>query len=533
MIAKNPLLIDKITLENFQSLRERVEIPIRPLTFLFGPNSAGKSGVYDSLKFLDAFFKSDGSTIEALFKRWAHQKAAAVGENLNRIEVVKIEVQFLCYEFLYGGGTSELGDMAGVPDEYWDSSVLSDMVSESNGPYELRLSLIPSGFQTIRDGYVSPFLLAAYDLTVSVRGLKIMRLSAPDDVYEVEFYSSAFGDMFDRMAERHGVSRSDTGLYKAQCWPHNFGRGLELQDDADSNAYQRDLVRIANHVIGCFSQSSFLPTIVSSDRTTISNSELSYIYNAPFCREGFPLKFLKAPIAAVENYRNPKVGVMKAIAESKFRKDYYEKQSSELMKDYDSLIDFINRSLSHHLFLDQGYQIVFDVCEIIPPDGVSVEKDRYVALLVAYLLDSSGRRLTFEDVGTGVSCVVPVIVGIYDSQSFIQQPELHLHPALQSSLGDIFVESVNREVAGRHLIETHSDYLILRCLRRIRETTSGRIAANSSLKLTPNMVSILYFDPQLDGTTSVKSIRVSTQGDFLDRWPRGFFEERGKDIFDE
>ena len=170
---------------------------------------------------------------------------------------------------------------------------------------------------------------------------------------------------------------------------------------------------------------------------------------------------------------------------------------------------------------------------MLSPTGVSSDKDHYVALLIAHLLDGSGRRMTFEDVGTGISCVVPVIVGMFESQSFIQQPELHLHPALQSSLGDILVESVNRKKARRHLIETHSDYLLLRCLRRIRETSNGRISANSSLQLSPDKVSLLYFDPQQDGSTLIKSIRVSTQGDFLDRWPRGFFEERGKDIFDE
>ena len=117
--------------------------------------------------------------------------------------------------------------------------------------------------------------------------------------------------------------------------------------------------------------------------------------------------------------------------------------------------------------------------------------------------------------------------------SFIQQPELHLHPALQSALGDILVEQVNRENPGRYFIETHSDYLLLRCLRRIRETSNGKYSAESKLRLKPEDISILYFEPQTDGVTSIKKIRASTQGDFLDRWPRGFFEERGKDLFDE
>jgi predicted ATPase len=82
------------------------------------------------------------------------------------------------------------------------------------------------------------------------------------------------------------------------------------------------------------------------------------------------------------------------------------------------------------------------------------------------------------------------------------------------------------------MIETHSEYLLLRCLRRIRETTLGKQLPNSPLSLSKEDVSVLYFDPQPDGTTTVKQLRVSTQGDFIDRWPRGFFDERAKDIFD-
>jgi predicted ATPase len=55
----------------------------------------------------------------------------------------------------------------------------------------------------------------------------------------------------------------------------------------------------------------------------------------------------------------------------------------------------------------------------------------------------------------------------------------------------------------------------------------------SPLALRPEDLRVLYFEPQPDGYTKVKNIRVSTQGDFIDRWPRGFFEERSKELFDE
>ncbi len=34
--------ITKITIENFKGIGKRVEIPLRPITLLFGANSAGK-----------------------------------------------------------------------------------------------------------------------------------------------------------------------------------------------------------------------------------------------------------------------------------------------------------------------------------------------------------------------------------------------------------------------------------------------------------------------------------------------------------
>ena len=46
-------------------------------------------------------------------------------------------------------------------------------------------------------------------------------------------------------------------------------------------------------------------------------------------------------------------------------------------------------------------------------------------------------------------------------------------------------------------------------------------------------VAILYFDPLPNGETHVKRLRLAPDGQLVDRWPGGFFNERFKDIFDE
>jgi AAA15 family ATPase/GTPase len=48
----NELGLCEIALAGFEAFDELVRLPLRRLTFLFGPNSAGKSSVEDALKIL-------------------------------------------------------------------------------------------------------------------------------------------------------------------------------------------------------------------------------------------------------------------------------------------------------------------------------------------------------------------------------------------------------------------------------------------------------------------------------------------------
>ena len=117
--------------------------------------------------------------------------------------------------------------------------------------------------------------------------------------------------------------------------------------------------------------------------------------------------------------------------------------------------------------------------------------------------------------------------------SLIQQPELHLHPALQSALGSVIVKCVENKIHYNAftLIETHSEHLLLRIMKLLK--TSNSRAGKAIKTITFENVCVLYFQPKGDGTTSVKRLRVGPDGQLIDRWPGGFFEERYKDLFDE
>lgn len=149
-------------------------------------------------------------------------------------------------------------------------------------------------------------------------------------------------------------------------------------------------------------------------------------------------------------------------------------------------------------------------------------------------------RVSLQDIGVGVSQVLPVILQAYGNQNkliAIEQPEIHLHPRLQSDLADVFIESSLGENQNSFLLETHSEHLILRLLRRIRETTEEDFSEwPEELKkacpqgIRPSDVAVLYVEPGEEGA-QVRNLRINELGEFIDEWPNGFFEERIREIF--
>jgi predicted ATPase len=137
-------------------------------------------------------------------------------------------------------------------------------------------------------------------------------------------------------------------------------------------------------------------------------------------------------------------------------------------------------------------------------------------------------------VGIGISQVVPVVVtalargiGIVS----IEQPELHLHPKLQAELGDLFIEGACLGSGHITLLETHSELIPLRLMRRIRESSEGRLKTDQR-NITSDDVAIYYIETYR-GATVVKHLELSENGQLLDPWPNGFFEEGFHERFSE
>jgi hypothetical protein len=146
------------------------------------------------------------------------------------------------------------------------------------------------------------------------------------------------------------------------------------------------------------------------------------------------------------------------------------------------------------------------------------------------LASASGALVLPSELGAGVSQLVPVVVAMllphHRGLVMVEQPEIHVHPALQVELGDLLIESAaQRQI----IIETHSEHLILRLLRRIRETHDGELPAGAPA-FHPEKLAVLYVESEAEGAR-VRRLEVQASGEFTDRWPKGFFEERSEELF--
>ncbi len=81
---------------------------------------------------------------------------------------------------------------------------------------------------------------------------------------------------------------------------------------------------------------------------------------------------------------------------------------------------------------------------------------------------------------------------------------------------------------NKFIIETHSEHLMLRILRRIRETTDKELPEGYP-PISPDQVSVLYVQPSKTGAEIIH-IPVTKDGEFGRPWPQGFFAERVKEL---
>lgn len=165
--------------------------------------------------------------------------------------------------------------------------------------------------------------------------------------------------------------------------------------------------------------------------------------------------------------------------------------------------------------VEERMRIFFPGCGLVVQQ---VPQANAVTLGLRTSADTSFHRPIHE--GFGLTQVFPIVVAALSAAKedilLIENPEVHLHPAGQSLMGQFLAEVAQAGI--QVVLETHSDHV----LNGIRRFVKGE-------QINPEQVAIHFFRPRTDEAAQVISPQLDASGN-IDAWPEGFFDQIDKDM---
>jgi hypothetical protein len=480
-------MLDKLFIEGFQSLGLPQNIELAPLTFLFGPNSSGKSSVGRSLRFLAQSSNQSGQLVYSGPQVDLSSFRAAVHAQ-NSEDAISVGVSLTELPGVSTMGSARISSLGAK----W-------IISDSR-------SWIPT--------------TAHFDLVFQSETSSTGTSSAEAHLV---FESNQYDEVVLSSAEFTGDDAVLASLAPSRMTEDSPGRG---ENESARYGFSRGPLvpraedRRGNIVLGG-GRVIDIDRLLSQIRNGIGNFFGSLSYCGPVREISAQFVDKSRGFEAVRPDGSNIQTVLGSIPDSEF-----------------SLLSNWLESLTDGIY---GLERVPVTAEIphFDPQVQTFLRDKYSGALVA-----------FKDAGAGISQLLPILVHIFGRSNvgrtnrrgstsysrgnlgssaglvLIEQPELHLHPKMQAMMADFLLEnSVDLKGTNRKpqvICETHSEQMLLRVQRRISEG-----------KYRPEDVAVFFVD-RFPGSKSsyVQRLRIGENGNFLDSWPLSFSNLRLDEILD-
>jgi hypothetical protein len=530
--------ITALTIENFKGIRDPVRIEFRPITLLFGPNSSGKSTILHALHYAREIFERENTDPDRTISGGGSLNLGGFehfvyGHDVQRAVRLRFDLDLKAENLV-----DYLPEDRQAEPYHWEYIPAWHALNRAeNGWVQVAVRWSPWLKRPIISEYsvgINGQLFARIEASEDGKNISMSQLSIEHPVVVDDVISAGpekesmlallLNDIADELFLQKGDDlevglKFQTSALPRWGKPLEFFQGiLNFNDDADDQA--EESARRFHHIL--------MGLIVAPGQIIRENlARLRYLG---------PLRTI--PVRNHEPVRSPDEALW---ADGTAAWDL-------LHTCEDEFVDSVNLWLEGDNHLRSGYRL-----EAKRYKELDVKSRLMAALTTGRMLDEddlkeelqglptrtrvllredeTGIELSPQDIGVGISQLLPVVVAALDMKYgtvIVEQPELHIHPAIQVALGDLFISQIrDREVS--FLIETHSEHLLLRFLRRIREHYENELPPGID-GLTPDQLSI-YNVVNTDEGIKVSELKVSQDGDSEGKWPEGFFEERGKELY--
>ena len=543
-------MLREYRLTNFKAFGETVTIPIRPLTLIFGANSSGKSSIFQSLLLLKQTLEEAKNPETALLPKGSLVDLGTYSDFVHRHETDRNFEFGACFDL---EGTNKLpllaqkiiesvgATKAGLTVQF--SSAKGSRVDLAIG--EQRQAIISyfrhrhpptlkhprERFSYSEEAKIKPelkFWHSLYTCTKSyitshLDDLSLIQRLGKEDAAETrssekeeetrgdDFFEKLKNYQFEDAIKdiREALPRSQVDYENFLPKNHTISRSrlFQISDNFSTDWVLNDFI---------LNKSGLYNWVLNDEDEYIYEVNLSPFVSHICCafRHIFEDLVYLGPLRS-----HPERHYEFSDASTDYVGQSGERLPSILFKE-PSLLKKANGDLER---LGVKYQVKLDKLQYENTSPSNVFSLRLVDT-------ETGIDASLRDVGFGISQVLPIVVQNRLSEKktlLIEQPEIHLHPAHQAELGDLFIKSA-KERGNTLLLETHSEHLLLRIMRRMRETSTGKLP-EGAIAVRPEDVMVLFVES--DGSQSiVREMPLNERGELVKAWPGGFFEEGLREI---
>lgn len=515
-------MFKKITLENFKGFAKKQSIELKPITLIYGANSSGKSSILQSLLLLKQTLEQSNDKSAILLSKGKYVDLGNYNEFINAHDsekklLIKLKLPPFKAQLQYFPKEEPEKIESSVEIIFSHENVLE---IESFSIYIeddiiMTLSRTSDDIKTHRYFYFFP--RAEEQMRKKKVNFEISNINVNS-----KFYSKLIQNIISEFPSN----------FKKDIFNHRLGLlDIEIEKDVSYKAYQK------------------LKNIIENDKRNELNEEISkyfkkfifnftnFLPNINMVREESFSLFDKLPrdcqvILHIESLFNAASDIITDILEKMYyigplRKNperYYVSSgnvSNYVGKTGLESPDILYENENNILNTTNKWLKKFTNYTLKPTNTTRKTKNTGTQNVYSLrLIDNTTKmNVNITDVGFGISQILPIIVQAFMEKSstiVIEQPEIHIHPKLQAELGSMLAEACKNNM---FIIETHSENLLLRLKKLVRNK-----------KLDKNKLSIVYVDKTKQGSICYP-IRLDDNGDFIDKWPKGFFEESFEELF--
>ena len=477
-------MITKLHLQNFRSVKDRIELPLSPLTLFTGSNSSGKSTVLKALLLISQTFRHRDKNCAILL----NGPLVSIG-SFNTVLHSESSTPKISFGFTMGDYSVTIGSRHDNHQFLVMNATYTFSLTEIEGAHKNNPEISQLTFSYTRGSELTNF----FDMINSEYPFHPMNFPIFEDVIYLDKKSTSHLSRRKLVVLNQPIDQI-TQL-RFQTIKHLFNRS-DFELNATNEKLSDRVLSEMNEAFKCIREE------------LISNM----FYVGPLREDPKPYYRISSAFSindlgtrgenTAQIYDQNRGRRISFISPKWFSGNTGEKTYPPETKSLEEALD--------------EWLAYLGICHGIQ----TVDTDYWGVIRVAMNHERTKHR-SINHVGVGVSQVLPILIlGLLtekDTMLLFEQPELHLHPKVQSKLADFFLTMIL--LKKQVIIESHSEHIINRLrLRMVQgleiEGTKNYWAENTKIYFTEKKNSVSNYS-----AVSIDSFSCGSE------WPEGFFDE--------